>query len=153
MGVHAELVKLVGDWKGTNKLYLSGSSGPVLESGSNSKVSLKVGGQFLGIEYAWAYNGESHEGMLVLGCDGRSDAVQAVWTDSWHNRDKLMLCDGTIDETGKVNVKGYYSVPGHPDWGWRTEIVPGDGSYRYVVYNVSPEGDEDLAVETDFFRA
>lgn len=153
MCVHNKLAALAGEWKGTNKLYLSWLPDPLRESESNSKVSLKVGGQFIGIEYTWVHEGKPHEGMLILGCDGESDAVQAVWTDSWHNRGKLMLCDGTINEDGRVNVKGFYSVPGHPDWGWRTEIIPGDDFFRYVMYNVSPEGDEDLAVETDFVRA
>lgn len=153
MGVHAKLAELGGNWKGTNKLYLDHLPDPLKESDSTSRVSLKVGGQFVSIEYTWSYEGEPHEGLLILGCDGKSDAVQAVWTDSWHNRDTLMLCDGTVDDLGHVNVTGSYSVPDHPDWYWRTEIVPGTGSYRYVMYNVSPEGKEELAVETDFVRA
>jgi hypothetical protein len=48
---------------------------------------------------------------------------------------------------------GYYSVPNNPDWGWRSEIIPGEDSFRYAMFNVSPEGIEEIAVETDFARA
>lgn len=63
-----------------------------------------------------------------------------------------MLSDGTVNDDGTVNVRGHYKVPDHPDWGWRTEIVPGGNSLKIVMYNVSPEGNEELAVETDFSR-
>ena len=54
---------------------------------------------------------------------------------------------------GVINLMGHYSVPGHPDWGWRTEIVPGEESFKYLMFNISPEGEEDWAVETVFERA
>ena len=63
-----------------------------------------------------------------------------------------MLSDGTANDDGSVSVKGFYKVPDHPDWGWKTVIVPGDASLKIVMYNVSPEGIEELAVETDFWR-
>jgi hypothetical protein len=151
MSVNEKLAALVGEWKGTNRLYMSPNE-PALESDSNALVALRINGQFLGITYDWVYEGTQHEGLLILGCDSKSDAVQSVWTDSWHMSHKFMLCDGTIDGNGKVDIKGYYAVPDHPDWGWRTEIIPGDASFKYSMYNVSPEGMEELAVETEFLR-
>ena len=35
----------------------------------------------------------------------------------------------------------------------RTEIIPGPDSFRYVMCDVTPDGVEDLAVETEFTRA
>ena len=112
-----------------------------------------MNGQFLSIEYTWSYEGEVQEGLLIVGCDSDSDAVQAVWTDSWHSKNVLMLCNGTVNSDGGISVMGHYSVPEHPDWGWRTEIIPNEDGFRYAMYNVSPEGAEDIAVETDFVRA
>jgi hypothetical protein len=152
MSVDIKLSELEGSWKGTNKLYLSWVSEEPIVSDSTASVSMRVNDQFFGIEYKWAYEGNEQEGLLILGCDSKSDAVQAVWTDSWHNGHKFMLCDGNIDADGKVSVKGYYTVPEHPDWGWRTEIVPGSDSFKYLMYNVSPDGVEELAVETEFSR-
>lgn len=152
MSVDQKLTDLVGEWKGTNKLHLPWTPVPIRESDSTAIVKTKMNGQFLAIEYTWSYEGQPQEGMLVLGCDPNSTAVQAVWTDSWHSKDVLMLCNGTASDGGKVSVLGYYSVPDNPDWAWRTEITPGEKTFRYAMYNVSPEGSEQLAVETEFER-
>jgi hypothetical protein len=108
--------------------------------------------QFLSIEYTWSFEGDPQEGLFILGCDPRTDEVQAVWTDSWHSKNVLMLCNGSRNSEGRISVLGHYAVPEHPDWGWRTEIVPGPDSFRYAMYNISPEGVEEIAVETDFER-
>lgn len=153
MSIHQKLSDLVGSWKGTNRLYTPWLEQKLHESPSTANVRSKMNGQFLSIEYTWSHDGEPQEGLLVLGCDPKSDAVQAVWTDSWHSKNVLMLCNGTADENGNVSVTGYYSVPENPDWGWRTELHPASDSFLYRMYNISPDGDEDLAVETDLVPA
>jgi hypothetical protein len=152
MSVNDDLAKYVGTWTGTNNLYLSWLPDPLRQSQSTLNVSLKANGQFVAFEYTWAYEGEPQEGIILLGCDTRSDAVQTVWTDSFHSSHTFMLSDGKVAENGDISVKGYYKVEGHPDWGWRTDIISGDEKLRIVMYNVSPEGEEELAVETDFIR-
>lgn len=153
MSIDQRLTDLVGDWKGTNRLHVPWMAVPLLESDSTAVVRTKMNGQFLSVEYTWSYQGEPQEGMLVLGCDADSTAVQAVWTDSWHSKDVLMLCNGGWSDDGVISVMGRYSVPDNPDWGWRTEIAPASAnSFRYVMYNVTPEGEEQIAVETDFER-
>ncbi len=152
MSVDRKLTDLVGDWKGTNRLHVPWMPEPLKESESRATVRSKMNGQFLSVEYTWAFEGEPHEGMLILGCDPKSDAVQAVWTDSWHSKDVLMLCNGSRTSDGRISVTGQYSVPDHPDWSWRTEIVPQGEKFRYAMYNISPEGEEEIAVETDFER-
>lgn len=153
MSIHPELVKLAGKWKGNNRLYASFLPEPIKDSPTLASIDLRVNGQFLALEYDWAFEGERQEGVLILGCDSRSDAVQAVWTDSWHMSHKFMVCDGNVAGDGSVDMKGFYAVPEHPDWGWRTEIIPGDDSFRLLMYNISPEGEEELAVEADYSRA
>jgi len=109
-----------------------------------------MNGQFLSIEYTWSFEDQPQEGLLIIGCDPKSDAVQAVWTDSWHSKDVLMLCNGTRDKDGRISVFGQYAVPEQPDGGGRTEITHTPGGFRYAMYNVSPDGVEEIAVETDF---
>jgi hypothetical protein len=152
MSISQLLSDLVGTWKGKNRLYTPWMEEKIRESDSTAIVRSKMNGQFLSFDYTWSFGGDPQEGMLVIGCDPKSDAVQAVWTDSWHSKDVLMLCNGTVDSKGRISVFGNYAVPDHPDWGWRTEITPADGGFRYVMYNVSPEGVEELAVETDFTK-
>lgn len=148
-----DLSELVGSWKGTNRLHTPWLDEKIKQSDSSARVQSKMNGQFLSIEYTWTFDEEPQEGMLILGCDLKSDAVQAVWTDSWHSKNVLMLCNGAIDADGNVSVVGSYSVPENPDWGWRTELRRGNDSFRYLMHNISPEGEEDIAVEMDFVRA
>lgn len=152
MSLDQKLSGLVGAWKGTNRLHTPWMPVNLRESDSSAVVRSKMNGQFLTIDYTWAFEDEPQEGMLILGCDPHSDAVQAVWTDSWHSKDILMLCNGNISGDGRISVFGTYTVPEHPDWGWRTEVIPGEDSFRYAMYNVTPEGEEEIAVETDFTR-
>ena len=153
MTISSKLVDLVGEWKGTNVLHAPWMAEPIQRSDSTATVRSKMNGQFLSIEYTWAFEGQPQEGMLILGCDPKCEEVQAVWTDSWHSKDTLMVCNGSFTEPNVISVMGYYAVPEHPDWGWRTEIVSRQNGFRYVMYNVSPEGEEELAVETDFEKA
>jgi hypothetical protein len=152
MGIDQKLANLVGDWKGTNRLHVPWMPEPIKESDSLATVRSKMNGQFLSVEYYWSFDNELQEGLLIIGCDPKSEAVQAVWTDSWHSKDVLMLCNGTVASDGSISVFGKYAVPDHPDWGWRTEIIPGEDKFKYVMYNVTPEGAEDLAVETEYLR-
>ncbi len=147
------LSDLVGSWKGTNRLHVPWMPEKLKESASDAIVRSKMNGQFLSIEYTWSFDGEPQEGLLIIGCDPESDSVQSVWTDSWHSKGVLMLCNGKVKAGGGFSVTGHYAVPDNPDWGWRTEIVPNENGFRYAMYNITPEGFEELAVETDFVRA
>lgn len=153
MGVHEKLTALTGTWEGKNRLNLSWEPDPIKESLSTSSVKLRLNDTCLEIEYDWEYEGKPQEGLIILSCDKKSGAASAVWTDSWHSAHVLMNCYGAVAENGSVNLKGSYKVEGHPDWGWRTEIVPGDDSFKYFMFNISPEGQEEWAVEMEFKRA
>lgn len=152
MSVNEHLAAYVGTWTGTNYLYLSWEPDPLRQSRSDMTVSLKANRQFVAFEYTWSFEGEPQEGIILLGSDPASNAVQTVWTDSWHSTHVFMLSDGHSSDDGEVSVKGSYKVEGHPDWGWRTDIFPGEDQIKIVMYNVSPEGVEELAVETVYTR-
>ncbi|CAN5585049.1 DUF1579 domain-containing protein [soil metagenome] len=153
MSMNEHVYALTGEWKGTNRLNLSWMPDPIRESLSTANVRPRISGQCLEIAYAWEYEGQPQEGLLILSGDPKSDNVTASWTDSWHSKNVLMSCNGTVSEDGHVKLMGHYSVPDHPDWGWRTEIVPEGDTFKYLMFNVSPEGEEDWAVATVFSRA
>lgn len=153
MAVNEKLKALAGNWKGTNRLNFGEDSGtPVIESPSTAEVLERAGGQALEITYTWEYDGKPQEGFLLIDGDAGSETVKAVFTDSFHLANDLMQCDGAATPDGGINVKGFYTVPGHPEWGWRTEIIAGADSFKYIMYNVTPEGEEEWAVETIFTR-
>ena len=155
MSIPEKLFAIEGSWSGTNRLHLGdwAPENPILESEATAEVRKRLGGQFLEIFYTWAYKGEPKEGVILLGSEPKSGTVNATWTDSWHMAHQLMKCEGRETEDGGVDVKGYYNVEGHPEWGWRTEIVPGENSFRYLMFNVSPEGEESIAVEMELAPA
>ena len=64
-----------------------------------------------------------------------------------------MVSEGHQNGNGAIKMKGFYAVPEHPDWGWLTIIQPeNENSFKIIMYNVSPEGEEDLAVEIELKR-
>jgi hypothetical protein len=68
--------------------------------------------------------------------------------------DKFMRCSGGDIGNGVVSIKGSYSAPPGPDWGWRTVIEPAGGeTFRLVMYNIAPGGGEELAVEAVYSRS
>lgn len=140
---------MIGNWTGTKKLHMPWLEPPMVECTSNAAVTPKSEGQFINIEYDWVYEDAPQSGVLLLGKDGRSDAVQCVWTDSWHSKHTLMLSDGSFEDD-VINVLGRYKVPDHPDWGWRTLIYLKDQMLYITMYNITPEGEETLAVEFEF---
>ncbi len=151
MSISEPFATLVGDWSGTNRLNLSWMPAPIFESPSTAVVRPRVGGQFVEIAYTWSYEGKPQEGLLLFGIQ-KDGSATAFWTDSWHSANVLMACKGEVTDVGALVLFGSYSVPDHPDWGWRTDVIPKGDGFRYVMYNVSPDGDEELAVETDFVR-
>ena len=81
MSVNEDLAGYAGRWTGTNNLYLSWLDDPLRQSESVLNVSLKANRQFVQFEYTWAHDGQPQEGIILLGGDSKSDAVQTVWTD------------------------------------------------------------------------
>lgn len=56
-------------------------------------------------------------------------------------------------ERGVIDVRGSYAAPPGPDWGWRFIIAPAQMSLGLVMYNITPAGQEALAVEASYVRA
>ena len=62
-----------------------------------------------------------------------------------------MQCTGKTETNGAVSVLGYYAAPPDPDWGWRITLQPDSANrFRLIMYNITPDGEEILAVEAVF---
>ena len=138
---------LIGEWRGTKQLYLEPPPTRAVSSSSRLFVKPVAGGSFLQFDYDWTYEGEEQAGLLLFGCD-EENAASAAWVDSFHMSTKIMSCAGRAAD-GSAELSGSYAAPPGPDWGWRITI-------RSVSPNeltISPEGQEDLAVQIDYTRS
>lgn len=148
----AELSQLIGKWQGTNQLWLFPGD-PVRLSHSLAEIRAISHDQFTELRYTWAEDGQPQEGQIILGQPSDSTQVKAVWLDTWHMAHQFMVCEGEIDENGAIWVKGSYAAPPGPDWGWKIALVPeGQDAFRFLMYNITPEGEEFLAVEVAYTR-
>jgi hypothetical protein len=146
------LVKLAGKWQGVNKLWMYPVETPY-ESASVVSLTQVIKGKFVQLDYTWAFEGEPQEGILLFGYAAEEAEVTAVWADSFHTAEKFMIFRGATETDESIGVRGSYSVPGQPEWGWRIVVGPDEGGgLRIVMYNVTPDGEEVLAVEANYSR-
>lgn len=151
--MHLEQLKsaLTGEWQGTKQLYFSPPPEPAISSPSKLSVIPIAGGSFLQFNYDWSYEGETQQGVLIFGSD-EENAASAAWVDSFHMSSKVMPLIGTA-AAESADVRGTYAAPPGPDWGWRIALRSASPSeFQIVMHNISPEGQEDLAVQIDYTR-
>lgn len=140
MSIPSPLSDAVGRYSGTSNVYLPGD--PLRESPSRAQVDLVARGKLLTLNDEWNFEGEPQAGLILIGLEHEGGPAGASFVDSWHMGDKLMDCRSTATPKG-INVLGHYSVEGSPDWGWRI-TVERDPDLRVAMYNVMPEGGEEL---------
>jgi len=150
MSVLDKLLAFTGYWQGTNSLWLSPQE-PARESSTTLSLAPAVNQKFIEIKYTWVDDDNPQEGTLLIGYETERQLATAVWADSWHMGEKFMLCQGVIKENGSVDLRGFYQVSTGPDWGWRIVITPeSENALNLVMYNIWPEGKEELAVKAAY---
>ena len=154
MSVRELLIPFAGRWTGENRLWLSPDD-PPHDSPSVLTLSGAARDHVIRVDYEWAYQGKPQEGTLLFGFDRENAKATCAFADSWHMSEGLMLCEGAIDpEARVVSVKGTYGDgQGGPRWGWRIAIEAGDpAKLALVMYNITPDGEEQLAVRAEHVR-
>ena len=148
-----ELTKLVGDWTGTNRLWLDPKA-PAQESDATASVTLEARGQFATIRYTWAYDGDQCEGMLLVRLVDTPTKADVVWIDSWHMRNEFLVMRPDAVEGAIVSALGSYPAPPGPDWGWRITLHSENPDVLLIaMHNITPDGEEAPAVEIALKRA
>lgn len=153
MAIPKTLRDAQGTWNGTSTLHQSWLEAPhnVQESPSNLSISLDPVGSFALVDYDWVYNGELQHGQALISGSTESGEVTSGWSDSWHQNTSVMALAGTGMD-GEVSLKGEYAVEGHPNWGWRITFGLDGDRLLFRMFNISPEGDEEWAVEAVYAR-
>lgn len=161
MNVRAMAGELVGEWTGTNQLWLSPDE-PVRRSATMASFELVAGGRFGEIRYTWEEGGRPHAGVLLFRLASEPGPmarppeaeVDVVWTDSWHMGSSFLLCRGETDDEGRISGLGSYPAPEGPDWGWRIVIAAeSPAALTVLMYNIMPDGQVFPAVEAAYTRA
>ena len=143
--------RYIGDWKGNHRLILSWLPDPDFNSDSNLAIKAVANNKFLMLTYTWYHEGMAQEGVLLIGNNNNAAEVTASWIDSWGMGGKIMNCYGKMNEQGDISVMGSYEVTDSPNWGWRIDIsLPTDHNLQIKMYNVSPDGEETLAVDANY---
>ena len=97
--------------------------------------------------YTWRYDEQDQEGFIVICPNQKKGTATAAWGDSFHQHGSIMHLEGVLEEGGLINVLGSYTAQPGADWGWRIIIDATEMEmFRITMYNIWPEGKEDLAV-------
>jgi Protein of unknown function (DUF1579) len=146
---HARLARLVGSWEGLAKTYLDPSKPPV-EARWEGRIESVLGGRFVRFGYRSELQGSPLAGELLVAFESGEKLWRTSWVDSFHTGTAILVSTGE-GGAGAVPISltgSYFAAPGHPHWGWRTELDDREPERLHLrMYNVSPEGQEDLGVD------
>jgi hypothetical protein len=151
-GPHFQLSRLVGEWKGTTKTWFDPSK---LEDESpiNGTMRLMLDGRFIMHEYQSSFGDKPLSGIAIFGYDLNTQKFQCAWMDTFHNGTAIMFSKGNKGDEG-INVLGSYAYitpETEQHWGWRTQLeMISDSEMVITAYNISPEGQETKATETNY---
>ena len=153
MSLTDSIIRAVGSWHGKSKLHQSWLEGDnkIQESDSECHIDISEKDAYALITYRWKYNDKPEEGTILLLGAKKGDKQTGSWLDSWHQNSAIMNLNG-YQEKGIIKLSGKYSVTDHPDWGWRIELHPKEDNLTLKMFNITPNGEEEWAVEATYER-
>jgi hypothetical protein len=146
------LSELTGTWRGSGTLFTPWKTPAQTDYDSTAFIS-QVARNILKLEYTWEADGAQQDGLMLLAESKKDGSFSSVWVDSWHQSETFLLSNGTRTAGGDITLLGSYPAPTGPDWGWKIILrALGDNNLEIVMYNISPDGKEELAVRNTYRR-
>jgi hypothetical protein len=139
--------EMLGKWTGTSQLWFEQN---MSQSDSAARIEYLAQHQFLSVAYTWQFDGQPQDGMIIFPTAILESAPRAVWLDSWHMREQIMLLETTHTRDGTISLLGSYPAPEGPDWGWRIELAVSQAEFTMHMWNITPSGQEILAVMAQY---
>jgi hypothetical protein len=152
-GIHHRLAAMVGTWEGPFRIWFE--PGKLAdESVQRGRIRLVGGGRFLLHEYEGRCSGEPFEGVALWAYHLDENAFECAWGESFGTGTSIMFSTGGLGD-GRFGALGSYGAgPDAERWGWRTEVSQPDAGHLDIrMFNITPAGDEALAVEVNYTRA
>ena len=149
---HSLLARMEGDWRGTARLWFEPGE-PHEEQEVSGSVVLLGDGRWARHDYSTPIDGATHSGSQLIGFHRDERVWQVAWVDTFHTGSEIMRLEGAAEDAGAISVLGSYGAGDGPRWGWRTSFEPATGSLAVRHWNITPDGEETLAVQFDYARA
>lgn len=152
-GYHKQLSALAGEWQGSTKTWFEPDKVHD-ESPAHGTIKPLLGGRFLLHEYKGSFEGKPLEGFAIIGFHLLSGTFQCAWIDSFHMGTGILFSESTPTENLFSALGHYGNWEGFPEkWGWRTVInMQDENNMTITAYNISPEGEEQIATQTEYKR-
>lgn len=152
-GLHHQLNKMAGTWKGITKVWFEPGD-PVDVSEQQGAIHPLFDGRFLLHEYKSSFGGKPIEGLAIIGYHLKTNQFQTAWVDTYHMGTGIMLSEGERGSKLFRALGSYEAAADDPTtWGWRTTFDLENPDWLVIrMYNIFPDGMEALAVETVYER-
>jgi hypothetical protein len=130
-----------GHWRGTVDTWLDPSAPPANNPIAATTAHL-VDGKTVQVEYRSHVGEHRSDGIMILGIDIATNRPCLTWIDTFHTGANVMLF--AAGENGDFH--GAYAA-GAEIWRWRVVVRAAADELHFAHFNISPDGQEDRAIE------
>jgi hypothetical protein len=152
-GFHKGMMQLEGKWKGTNRVWFEPDH-PIDTASISGTFTSILGGRFLEWQYTSAFQDTPIEGKMLFGLYLKLSTYELNWVDTFHTGTFMMYASGNVQDN-VFNATGHYVAGENNEqtWGWRTTLeIISNTEIIIRAYNITPEGEEQLALQYDLKR-